>query len=241
MASGLKYFLSDKPKVPEFKTVDFGQESADMLRENQANLPAAAQFAEKFNRLSSDQLNAALERMLPGYAGLRDKTTSNISSMLRGELPSDVENLINRQAAERGVSTGTSGSGFSEAGAVRNLGLTSLNLIQQGLDSAARWIESTASRTPVYNMANAFVPIQQRVNLRAQENQFKFQRDWLKNQIAAVPWGIEGWAINLADRIESIGYQVVSSYAGGGMGGGGGGGGGQGDSGTDHGSFGGFN
>jgi hypothetical protein len=202
-----------------------------MLAENLKNLPAASAFADKFNQLSGDQLNAALERMLPGYASLRDKSTSNISSMLRGELPTDVENLIERQSAERGIDTGTSGSDFGEFGAVRSLGLTSLELTQKGLDSAMRWIESSASRTPVYNMASSFVPISQRVNIRAQENQFQFQRDWMKNQIDAVPWGVEGWAINLADRIESIGYQVVASYAGaytggGGMMGGGGGGGG---------------
>src|SRR5688572_22554068 len=139
MSSMLHSLLADKPKVPQFKKVDFGKETADALEENQENLPAAAAFSEEFNRLSGTQLNAALERMLPGYASLRDKATGNISSMLRGELPEDVENRIERLAAERGISTGTSGSSFDEFGAVRNLGLTSLDISQRGLDSAMRW------------------------------------------------------------------------------------------------------
>lgn len=230
MASMLHSLLSEKPKVPQFKKVDFGAETEDMLAENQENLPAAAAFAEEFNRLSGDQLNAALERMLPGYANLRDQTTGNINSMLSGKLPTDVENRIERYAAERGINTGTAGSDFGEHAAVRNLGLTSLQLSQQGLDSAMRWIESSASRTPTYNMASSFVPIQQRVGIRASENQFQFQRDWLKNKVDAIPEGWEAALITLADNIEEIGSSILSSYAGGAVGGMGGGGGGGGSS-----------
>lgn len=226
MASGLKFLITDKPVVPQYERVDFGKESADALAENQANLPAAAAFAEEFNRLSGDQLNAALERMLPGYGNLRDTSTANIQSLLRGELPSDVENLIERRAAERGITMGTSGSDFNEFGAVRQLGLTSLEMTQRGLDSAMRWIDSVARRTPTFNMASAFVPIGQRVGIKAAENQFKFQTDWLRNQIKAVPWGWKAEAINVADFAASIGDTVVGAYAGGGFGGAGGGGGG---------------
>jgi hypothetical protein len=230
MASGLKYFLSDKPKVPKFERVDIGKETKTAAEENLAALPSVAAFAEKFNQLSGQQLRDQLEGMLPGYSNLSAAITKQIQSYMRGEVPSDVENLLQRRAAERGISIGGQGSEFNENQFLRNLGLTSLQLTQQGLDSASRWIAQNASMTPVYNMNQAFLPIQDRIGLKERENQFAWKRNWLKNQIAAVPWGVEGWAINLADRIESIGYQVVSSYAGmatgGGMGGGGGGGGG---------------
>jgi hypothetical protein len=227
MASGLKYFLSDKPKVPVFNPLDIGKETTDAAKENLAALPSVAEFAQKFNELSGDQLRDALEGMLPGYSDLSSAITQQIKSYMRGEVPKDVENLLQRRAAERGISIGGQGSEFNENQFLRNLGLTSLQLTQQGLDAASRWIGQNASMTPVYNMNQAFLPIQNRIALREQEKQFSWQRNWLKNQIAAVPWGVEGWAINLADRVESIGYQVVSSYAGmatgGGMGGGGGG------------------
>lgn len=232
MASGLKYFLSDKPRVPKFERIDFEQEQADAIAQNTAALPGLSALADQTNRISTDQLNAALERMLPGYGSMRNKVTENISSYLRGEIPKDVQQGIQRRAAEKGITTGTSGSQFDEFGELRNLGITSLELQQQGLNAAGRWLESIASRTPTFNITSMFISPQERIAVKQQENQFKFQRDWLRNQIKAVPWGVEGWAINLADRIESIGYQVVSSYAGGatgggGMMGGGGGGGGQ--------------
>jgi len=223
MASGLKYFLSDKPKVPKFQHVDFAAEQEAAIKQNTESLPELGALAEGVNRISTDQLNAALERMLPGYSTMRDKVTSNISSYLRGEIPSDVARAIERRGAERGISTGTSGSSFDEFGKLRNLGITSLELQQQGLNAAGRWLDSIAARTPTFNITSMFISPQERIAVKQQENQFQFQRDWLRNQIKAVPWGVEGWAINLADRIESIGYQVVSSYAGGAAGGGGGG------------------
>lgn len=225
MASGLKFFLSDKPKVPKFERIDFEQEQADAIAQNTAALPGLSALADQTNRISTDQLNAALERMLPGYGAMRNKVTENIGSYLRGEIPIDVQRGIERRAAEKGISTGTAGSQFDEFGELRNLGITSLELQQQGLNAAGRWLESIASRTPTFNITSMFISPQERIAVKQQENQFQFQRNWLRNQIKAVPWGVEGWAINLADRIESIGYQVVSAYAGGGMMGGGGGGG----------------
>jgi hypothetical protein len=227
MASMLHALLADKPKVPQFKKVDFGKETAAMTAENQANLPAVAAFAEDFNKLSSDQLLAALERMMPGYSSIRDKGTAQIKSLMAGEVPKDVESLLERRAAERGVTLGYGGgSDFGENQFLRNLGLTSLDITQKGLDTAMRWMGIAASTTPVFNMASAFVPVTQRVGIRAAENQFQFQRDWLKNQIAAIPEGAEAALITLADNIEEIGRSVLTSYAGGAMGGGGGGGGG---------------
>lgn len=240
MASMLHSLLADKPKVPKFQKVDFGKESADFIRENQENLPAVAAFAEEYNQLSSDQLKAALERMLPGYSSILSRGTEQVKSLQAGEVPQDVENMLARRAAERGVTLGYGGgSGFGENQFLRNFGLTSLDLSQRGLDAASRWLGMAQSTTPVFNMASAFVPITQRVGIRAAENQFQFQRDWLKSQIDAIPEGAEAALITLADNIEAIGRSVLTSYAGGamggGMGGGGGGGGGSSPSGAGYG------
>lgn len=222
MASGLKYFLSDKPKVPKFKPIDIGKETTAAATENLAALPSVSEFASEFNRLSGNQLRDALEQMLPGYGSLRDDITQQIKSYMRGEVPADVENLLQRRAAERGIALGGAGSEFNENQFLRNLGLTSLELTQRGLDSASRWIAQNAAMTPVYNMNQAFLPIQDRIGLRERENQFAWQRNWLKNQISAVPWGWQAAVINIADNVQAIGHSVLSAYAGGAVGGGGG-------------------
>jgi len=218
--------LGEKPKVPQFKPVDVGKETGKSITENTQNLPALAEFASKFNELSADQMLAALEKMLPGYANLRDKGTANITAMLGGEVPKDVENRLARKAAERGVTLGTSGSGMAENDFLRNFGLTSLQLTQQGLDSASRWMNESAARTPTFDMASAFLPIQARVGLRAAENQFSFQRNWLANQISAMPSPTESAWANAVTSDIGILSSAAGSAVGGAAGAGGGGGGG---------------
>lgn len=59
------------------------------------------------------------------------KYTSGVSAALRGELPSDVTDLIRRQAAEFGVASGMPGSQFAGYRGLRQLGLTSLSEMQR--------------------------------------------------------------------------------------------------------------
>lgn len=222
ISSGLGLY-GDKPSVPKFKPIDIGKETAASITENTQNLPAVAEFAEKFNELSADQMLAALERMLPGYAGLRDAGTANIASLLRGEVPADVESRLSRKAAERGVTLGTAGSGMAESDFLRNFGLTSLQLTQQGLDSASRWMGEAASRTPVFNMGQAFVPIGTRIGLRAAEQQMGWQRDWLAQQIKAMPSPEQqAWSNAIASESSML-SSAAGSVVGGAAGGGGGG------------------
>lgn len=222
--------MVDKLKIPKFNTVDVGAETKAAFAENLANLPTVSEFAKQFNEMSTEQMTAALEKMMPGYMKLRDQTTANITSMAKGEVPAGVQNLLARKAAERGITLGTSGSEFQAYDELRNLGLTSLDLTQRGLDAATRWIDSTASKTPVFNMATAFLPIDQRVNLKYQENVMKFQRDLMKAKVDAIPWGWKAVLGNVAnaatDDIHHWGQMMAGFGSSAMMGGGGGGGGG---------------
>lgn len=69
---------------------------------------------------------------LPNYNGDLASIGSNISAETSGQLPSDVITQLQQGAAESGVSNGTSGSDTSNAAYLRALGLTSLNLTNQG-------------------------------------------------------------------------------------------------------------
>jgi hypothetical protein len=219
----------DKPKVPRFKPIDIGKETATASEENLAALPGVAEFSSQFNKLAGQQLRDALEGMLPGYSDLNAGITQQIKSLLSGQVPKDVENLLQRRAAERGLSIGAQGSEFGDNQFLRNLGLTSLQLTQQGLDSASRWIGQNAAMTPTYNMNQAFLPLQDRIGLRERENQFAWQRNWLRNQVHAMPSpSQQAYAQGITSEFEMITQLAgsVAGYAAGGAAGGGGGGGG---------------
>lgn len=216
----LEGLLTKVPKAPPFHPVDFGKIESQAATDYANLLPQLQPLAEKFNQLSGDELNKALERQLPGYKNLVNKTTGNITSLASGEIPQDVQTFLARKVAEQGAARGTAGSQFDTANLLGTYGRTSLQLAEEGIGAAQRWIESAASRTPVFNFASMFTPIGQRVGIREAEAQFQWQRDWLRNKLSAIPTGWTAAVINLANDVEQIGRSVLSSYAGG-MGGGG--------------------
>lgn len=225
MASIAHALLSDKPKVPRYPRVDIEKEQQDAISGNIDSLPILQKLAAQTNEFNASQIETQLERAIPGYRNLVNQGTENVSSMLSGELPEDVSRLLKQRAAEAGVALGTSGSQFNKYDELRNLGLTSLDLTQRGLDAANRWIASAQSRSPVMDVTSMFVTPQQRIQTKLSENANIFQRNWLKAKVDAIPEGWEAALITLADNIEEMGSSVLSMYAGGAMGGGGGGGG----------------
>lgn len=162
-----------KPVVPE--SPDFGAIAGEQIEANLRNLPSLRELAA----LSTDALSDMLERAIPGYKTLRDTGTKQISSLLRGELPKDVQDAIARRASERGIETGTAGSQFASFGELRTLGLTSLDAITKGLSSAESWIAGAQNRTFDFSKMFIFDPFR--------EGEFRWQRDWLENQVTAAP------------------------------------------------------
>lgn len=218
MASILGSFLADKPRVPQYRQVDFEKEQKAAISGNLGALPILQQLASQTNDYNASQVEAQLERAIPGYRGLVNQGTENIQSALRGEIPDDVSRLLKQRAAESGVALGTSGSQFNKYDELRNLGLTSLEQTQRGLDSATRWISAAQSRAPMMDVSSMFITPQQRVGVKMGENANIFQRNWLKNQVAAVPDGWEGALIALEGNIGSI-VGASSGYAWGSAGG----------------------
>lgn len=159
------------------KGLDYGSLIAGATKSNINNLPSLVELAN----LSTDEITAQLERALPGFKNLRDTGTGVIASELRGEIPLDVQRGIERRAAESGISMGTSGSQFSKFDAARNLGLTSLELTQRGLNSAQSWMQQAQGRT--FDFSKMFISPEMAID----QGKFNWQRDWLANQVAAAP------------------------------------------------------
>lgn len=122
--------------------------------ENELPWSNVANTTNKF--MTQQAMNPYLAN-LPNYAGNSFQRSQNTSSMLAGQLPQDVTNLISQSAAERGIGGGSPGSQNSNAAFLRMLGLTSLDLQNKG---SAQFSQEIAD-TPVpelWNPASLFVP-----------------------------------------------------------------------------------
>lgn len=213
----------DNPKKLPLININPTQVQQRTIEGNLANAQGAFDLANLANDFSTDQLLEQLEAMLPGFANMRDRITGVLDSKLRGEVPRDVQNLLERNAAERGVALGTGGSQFSQFDELRNLGLTSLAIQNEGLGQASSWIRSMP-RAPQMDFTSMFFTPQQRLNFEFQQAQANKPIEWLNHQIDALPSNIERAAAGLLDWVATTGTSVASMGIGGAMGGGGGGG-----------------
>lgn len=172
-------FFRTEPKVPKFKPINIDAEQARAIGANATNLPASEAIASRVNAFNQSEYDKMLESTLPGYAGIKSRISKNISSQLAGEIPEDVSLAVQRNAASRSLYGGFSGSGMAKNLTARDLGLTSLDLTQQGLDSAQRWM--SMARAPQFDVSSMFISPQQRVQFQASERDSKFQRDYVAN------------------------------------------------------------
>lgn len=176
----------EKPRVPKAPRLDFGKETAASLAEDTANLPAADAFVREFNRLSTEQGMAAMEQLFPGYGQMLQRGADTYGAMGRGELPASEYSKLERRLAEKGVSIGTAGSQFGDVGVERERLGIDLAYIDKGLQSYQAWTSGAASGIPKTSMENVFLPTSAKIGIRANEEQFGWQRDWLANQIHAM-------------------------------------------------------
>lgn len=150
-----------KPGVAEFTPTDLGTEAGRAVDSNIKNVP---------------EIQALLEKLLPGYGEMVKTGSANTLSLLRGELPTDVQDAIKRSSAFRSLQGGYSGSGMSKALTARDIGRTSLDLMGEGQNAAQRWAAFTqGSASPYVVTAPAQAENTTRNNLYSQAtSQFKY-------------------------------------------------------------------
>lgn len=215
MASMMGALLRDVPKAPKYNVLDFEEEQRKQAQANINTLPYLQPLARDINRFMAEETEASLRQALPGAY---DQIQQNIKSALEGQLPEDVLEQRRRLGAELGITQGTSGSKANQMGTLRDILQTSLQRTDFGMEAAQRWLQ--IARSPVFDISSGFVPIQQRMNIRLEEQKRLFERQWLRNKLSSIPQGAEAALITLFDNIEELGSSVLSAYAGGAMGGG---------------------
>jgi hypothetical protein len=179
-----------KPKVPAFKPIDFEAEQKQAIQQNIAALQPATELAQKTTAAEQSQLESQLRRAIPGYDQLIQQASQNIGAALRGQVSPEASAQVQRSTAGRALSGGFgAGSGFGRALTARDLGLTSMQLQNQGLAQAQNFIQQQRAFGMVqpFSVSSMFITPSQRINALAQQNQQQYNRDLQAAQVAAMP------------------------------------------------------
>ncbi len=204
MPSFFSELVGRKPNVPELKPVDLVEEQKKATAANIAIAPEAQKLAQ----LSQDQIRKMMEQAVPGFDAITGKVSGNIQSLLKGEIPLDVSQEVKRSGAARSLAGGFGGTDMARNLVARDLGLTSLDITQKGLSSAESWIREMEQ---LYSPSEAiftgmFITPQQEFAASVEERNMQFQRNWLENQIKAMP---APWAAAFKEAVQS----AISIYS----------------------------
>ena len=179
-----------KPKVPEFKPIDFAGEQKKAIQQNLQSLPAASELAQKTTTADQSVLEEQLRRAIPGYDKLIAQAGSNIGASLRGEISPEVSAQVQRSTAGRALSGGFGGaSGMGRSLTARDLGLTGMQIQNQGLQQAQSFIQQQRMFGMVqpFSTSSMFITPAQRVGVMQQQQQAQYGRDLQAAQVAAMP------------------------------------------------------
>jgi len=156
-----------------------------------------------FNRAELDRL---LESSIPGYAAGQKQRTGTAMSLMKGELPPDVEAAIYRSGAGRALEGGYGGSAAGRNLVARDLGRTSLDLMQLG----GRNFESILGSTPQSGIANYDISPQDVIGLRGNE---RSERIGLRTNAATAPGKTAVWGQTSTQMGKSL-MELAGSVAG---------------------------
>jgi hypothetical protein len=113
---------------PQYWNLDIPGMASQSINFGLANAP-------QINQANMQQLQTMLGQALPGYQGMVSQATGNTQSLLAGQVPSDVQQAIQRSSAFSTLQSGAfAGSAPTGAVTARDLGLTSLQLQGQGFN-----------------------------------------------------------------------------------------------------------
>ena len=179
-----------KPSVPGFTPIDFAKEQSDAIKQNIASLKPASELAQKTTAADQGVLEEQLRRAIPGYDKLIAQAGSNIGASLRGEISPEVSAQVQRSTAGRALSGGFGGaSGMGRSLTARDLGLTGMQIQNQGLQQAQSFIQQQRAYGMVqpFSTSSMFITPAQRVGVLQQQQQAQYGRDLQAAQVAAMP------------------------------------------------------
>ncbi len=204
-----------KPKIPQLQPVNPTAIQSQTIAENATALPAAEQLGSQVNNYNVKEqlgmLSKALEFVAPGQL---QKAQGIVSSQLNGEVPPDVAAAVQRRAAAQSLLGGYGGgSGLGRNLSLRDFGLTSLGVQQQGLANFSS-LASLAPKTQAFDVSSMFFSPQQRLDAAFKDRNDQFQRNLLAEQVAAAPDPATAALGREIDRFFNTAASIGTSYLG---------------------------
>jgi hypothetical protein len=208
-------FGGKKPKVPELKPINFEQEQTNAIRQNIAALEPATKLAEKTTSAEQSLLETQLRRAIPGYDQIVQQAGQNIGAALRGELSPEVSAQVQRSTAGRALSGGFgAGSGFGRSLTARDLGLTSMQIQNQGLAQAQNFIQQqrTFGMAQPFSVSSMFITPSQRIGALQEQQSRMYGRDLTAAQVAAAPSPMQQAAQTAFTNFGGVAGGALSQY-----------------------------
>jgi len=208
-------FGGRKPKVPELKPINFEQEQTNAIRQNIAALEPATKLAEKTTSAEQSLLETQLRRAIPGYDQIVQQAGQNIGAALRGELSPEVSAQVQRSTAGRALSGGFgAGSGFGRSLTARDLGLTSMQIQNQGLAQAQNFIQQQRAfgMAQPFSVSSMFITPAQRIGAIQQQQSAQYGRDLTAAQVAAAPSPMQQAAQSAFTNVGNIAGGALMQY-----------------------------
>ena len=192
--------FGSKPVVPTWNPVTLQGAQANATAANTANLPGIENLVGSANQFSAAQMTSLLNSVMPGFSSSIGQAGQNISSELQGQIPTDVAQQIQSSTAAQALTGGFGGSGLMGNTLARNLGLTSLDLMNQGQSSLQSWgsLINSLYAPGQMNAASMFVDPQTMFNDTMANQEMSYSQEWTQNQINAMPNPQSGRYITMA-------------------------------------------
>ena len=226
----LSSIFGSKPKIPEFKEVDFDEQYDKTAEYNISNIDRSAGMSKRIQRIDQEMLSDAIRKAIPDYDEWLASESDITKRMLSGEMADEMKakftdadkaRMRDRRAA-RGLASGQADSDYTDYQYARDLGITEYELSQQNrnlqlqllgqgmsqLDNRLRRQRADIVSGP--SVATWFQDPMQRINQKMSERDSRFQRDLAKAKADAAP-----------DPVASGLFNVGMMAAGGAFGGGG--------------------
>ena len=162
------------PAAAPYTPVNVGQQETAALQANQNNLGANEQLSAQTNTFNQSQANSMMEQALPGWQKLQSSLMNTTQNLLTNpyQLPSDVQQNLERQAAEQGVSSGARGQ-FNQFSLLRDLGVNELQYGQSRISQAqglSSFLAGSAPRVNPMSPMSMFVSPQEAIQQQQYTN-----------------------------------------------------------------------
>lgn len=192
LSGALSGIFGSKPSVPPWQNITLGGQSGQQglaIGNNLQVLPQAEQLAKGVTSFNQSQLTDMLNQIMPGWSGNVATASKNISDELSGKLPTDVIQQIQSSDAAQALTGGFGGTGLAGNLTARDLGITSLNLMQQGQSSLESWSQAIDRMfaPEQFDVSSMFVSPQQEFTATMQNQEMNWSQSWLSNQVSAMP------------------------------------------------------